>query len=141
MMPSPDLLQHTQNVISLNSNILSPTDSQRSHCSTPAQQEEATVQKQGSPFYAEPADSLSQSAVPKRLLNRNMVPVTQRHSNPPALLSPGMERVESIEFNGLCFAVGIYGFECFYITKELKYISFLHFRTIKIMVAIFIILR
>lgn len=99
-MPSPDLLQHTQNVISLNNNVLSPTDSQRSHCSTPAEPQE--VQKQGSPFYAEPADSLSQqSAVPKRLLVRNLVPVTQRHSNPPGLLSPaGLERIESTEFNG-----------------------------------------
>lgn len=101
-MPSPDLLQHTQNVISLNNNVLSPTDSQRSQCSTPAQQEqqEIAIQKQGSPFYAEPADSLSQAAVPKRFLGRNVIPVTQRHSNPPALLSPGLERVESIEFNG-----------------------------------------
>lgn len=74
------------------------------------------MQKQGSPFYAEPADSLSQSAVPKRLLGRNMVPVTQRHSNPPALLSPGLERVESTEFNGKCeifaFVVGVLPITC-----------------------------
>lgn len=126
-LTSPDLLQHTGNQISLNNNVLSPTDShngsQRSHCSTPTlNQNNAQVQspladfanssvsqeapspKQGSPFYAEPADSL-QASVPRRLLSRNLVPIQQRHSNPPALhshsaLNPGLERIDSGEFNG-----------------------------------------
>lgn len=75
------------------------------------QQLQADMQspKQGSPFYAEPADSITQAqqtSVPRRLF-RNPVPIQQRHSNPPALhshaaaLHAGMiERIEhSTEFN------------------------------------------
>lgn len=71
-------------MISLNANLLSP--------GCDAQEQHQAAAKQGSPFYAEPADSLSQAAAPppKRLPGRNLVPVTQRHSNPPALL--GTER-------------------------------------------------
>ncbi|XP_031341576.1 protein sprint isoform X3 [Photinus pyralis] len=137
-LASPDLLQHTQNVLSLNNNVLSPSDSQtgsqRSHCSTPITNQatsnhnfsQNSVQsptggvdspktpgildpasnnspKQSSPFYAEPADSLAPVVAPRRLLGRNLVPMQQRHSNPPALhlhsaLSSGLERIESPEF-------------------------------------------
>lgn len=136
-LPSPDLLQHTQNVVSLNNNVLSPSDSQtgsqRSHCSTPVANQNSqhslsqnSIQspisdspktpgslevpsnlspKQSSPFYAEPADSLAPVVAPRRLLGRNLVPMQQRHSNPPTLhlhsaLSPGLERIESPEFTG-----------------------------------------
>lgn len=59
--------------------------------------------KQQSPFYAEPADSLSslQQAIPKRIAYRPApgIPLHHRHSNPPGLnslkaLSPGLDRVE-----------------------------------------------
>lgn len=138
-LASPDLLQHTGNVMSLNNNVLSPTDSQngssqRSLCSTPIQNQNSnkssSVQspltdtsvvssnsielpsphgiKQGSPFYAEPADSLSQLQINRRLVNRPAppIPMHHRHSNPPALLShkalsPALDRVEdSTDFNG-----------------------------------------
>lgn len=132
-LASPDILQHTGNIVSLNNNILSPTgshngSSQRSVCSTPCQGQNSnkasSVQspltestmlsptvpelpsphtpKQGSPFYAEPADSLAQGQqVPRRLVNRPApgIPMHHRHSNPPALhshktLNCGLERVE-----------------------------------------------
>ncbi|KAF5308871.1 hypothetical protein FQR65_LT00571 [Abscondita terminalis] len=132
-LASPDLLQHTQNIVSLNNNVLSPSDSQtgsqRSHCSTPITNQNShhfsqnSIQspssdcaktpaidptninspKQSSPFYAEPADSLAPVVAPRRLLGRNLVPMQQRHSNPPALhlhsaLNPGLERIDSPEF-------------------------------------------
>lgn len=125
-LASPDLLQHTGNIVSLNNNILSPTDSHttsshRSHCSTPqsnqtlnstftpnsfgtpvdnAQENRDQIPKQNSPFYAEPADSLtqlSQAAVPRRFFGKNMVPLQQRHSNPVHLYN-AMEGVT--DFNG-----------------------------------------
>ncbi|KRT83453.1 hypothetical protein AMK59_4140 [Oryctes borbonicus] len=131
-LASPDLLQHTGTVVSLNNNILSPsesqtTGSQHSHCSTPngnqnssnlsvqspisdtngamSSQEQAYSPKQSSPFYAEPADSLSQNPVPRRILNRNIIPVQQRHSNPAALIShspmnPSFEKIDPNDFNG-----------------------------------------
>lgn len=131
-LASPDLLQHTGTVVSLNNNILSPTESQttgsqHSHCSTPngnqnssslsiqsptndtngatPSQEPAHSPKQSSPFYAEPADSLAQNPVPRRIFNRNIIPVQQRHSNPAVLishspLSPGFDKFDPSEFNG-----------------------------------------
>ncbi|XP_048526431.1 protein sprint isoform X5 [Dendroctonus ponderosae] len=138
-LASPDLLQHTPgNVLSLNDNVLSPAESshngsaQRSVCNTPVPKA-SNIQspladsvpqvrpqtpelcsphtpKQQSPFYAEPADSLSsiQQAVAKRMVTRPApgIPIHHRHSNPPGLnsmkaLSPGLERVDDgIEFNG-----------------------------------------
>lgn len=105
-LTSPDLLQHTtipeqNNELRSSTPVLSPT---QPNTNSPAPQEPPSP-KQGSPFYAEPADSLAQSAVPRRLLGRNLVPVQQRHSNPPALnshlaLSPGLERIDSLDFNG-----------------------------------------
>lgn len=66
--------------------------------------------KQQSPFYAEPADSLSslQQAIPKRIAYRPApgIPLHHRHSNPPGLnslkaLSPGLDRVEDgVELQG-----------------------------------------
>lgn len=139
-LASPDLLQHTQNIVSLNNNILSPAESQsgsqHSHCSTPIVNNNLNIisptsvhsphlcdapktptlqdvlnndppPKQGSPFYAEPADSLAAvAAAPRRLLGRNLVPIQQRHSNPPALqlhsgLNPTLDRIEPSEFNGM----------------------------------------
>lgn len=57
--------------------------------------------KQGSPFYAEPADSIAQPAVPRRLI-KNAFSLQQRHSNPAVLqdhhissVVSGMERIES----------------------------------------------
>ncbi|KAI4463063.1 rab gdp/gtp exchange factor [Holotrichia oblita] len=131
-LASPDLLQHTGTVVSLNNNILSPaesqtTGSQHSHCSTPngnqncssisiqsptndingatPSQEQAHSPKQSSPFYAEPADSLAQNPVPRRIFNRNVIPVQQRHSNPAVLIShspmsPGFDKFDPSEFNG-----------------------------------------
>lgn len=136
-LASPDLLQHTQHIVSLNNNILSPAEShsgsQHSHCSTPIVNNCSTIvsptvhsplvdtpktptlqdvlsneppPKQGSPFYAEPADSLAAiAAAPRRLLGRNLVPIQQRHSNPPALqlhsaLGPTLDKIESPDFNG-----------------------------------------
>ncbi|XP_068907200.1 protein sprint isoform X5 [Tenebrio molitor] len=117
-LASPDLLQHTANVVSLNNNVLSPVESHRSDCSTPVQncknqllqspliEDMASphAPKQGSPFYAEPADSIA-NPVPRRPLPRTMIPMQQRHSNPPGLLShsplsPGLERIDS-DFNGM----------------------------------------
>lgn len=119
-LASPDLLQHTSNVVSLNNNVLSPVDSHRSNCSTPILnqcknpiqspiiEDMASPQtpKQGSPFYAEPADSIA-NPVPRRNLGKTMLPMNQRHSNPPGLLShsplsPGLERIDS-DFNGELF--------------------------------------
>ncbi|XP_060531788.1 protein sprint isoform X4 [Cylas formicarius] len=138
---SPDLLQHTpandttRHIVSLNNNVLSPTDSShngsshRSVCSTPIQNnlnKASLVQlpladtnasqqaselpsphtpKQQSPFYAEPADSLSSinqiPNIPRRQIARPApgIPTQHRHSNPPALssakvLSTGLERVD-----------------------------------------------
>ncbi|XP_066150243.1 protein sprint [Euwallacea fornicatus] len=128
------------NIVSLNNNVLSPADSshngsmQRSVCSTPVlinnplkssnlqspvtetlstphqQTQDLPSPKQQSPFYAEPADSLTslQQVVPKRLVSRPApgIPPHHRHSNPPGLnsmktLSPGLERVEDGgEFQG-----------------------------------------
>ncbi|KAL1509626.1 hypothetical protein ABEB36_004335 [Hypothenemus hampei] len=116
-LASPDILQHTQdsqkNVISLNNNVLSPTDSshngssQRSTCSTPVQNnsnKSSNIQspimdltspnvtvKHQSPFYAEPADSIMpiQQTVSKRIATRPApnIPIHHRHSNPPGLNS------------------------------------------------------
>ncbi|XP_017783155.1 PREDICTED: protein sprint [Nicrophorus vespilloides] len=132
---SPDLLQH---VINNNNNVLSPTESfTNSSCSTPLpnnqsqtslHQSTAQIQspivgeivktltaeiqsspKQGSPFYAEPADALAQ--VPRRLFNnRNPLSLQQRHSNPPALhshaiLSSTLDRTESSEINDISSSV------------------------------------
>lgn len=87
------------------SNIQSPLGD-----SVPAELGSPHTPKQQSPFYAEPADSLSsiQQAVAKRLVTRPApgIPIHHRHSNPPGLnsmkaLSPGLERVDDgIEFNG-----------------------------------------
>ncbi|XP_050304173.1 protein sprint isoform X2 [Anthonomus grandis grandis] len=135
-LSSPDILQNTPSgnvVMSLNNNVLSPTESlqnggvQRSICSTPVSNNgsnkdhqlltpvESSVEegKQQSPFYAEPADSLSSlqqsAAVAKRLVVTRpapAVPIYHRHSNPPNLnsmkvLSPTGERAEDGgEFNG-----------------------------------------
>lgn len=106
---SPDILQNTGNVISLNNNILSPID--RSYCSTPKlnlnetpnSTQDLNSMKINSPFYAEPADSLTQ--VPRRFFNKNVGLNIQRHSNPPALAShfaqmTGMGRSEASEMNG-----------------------------------------
>ncbi|RZC41803.1 sprint, partial [Asbolus verrucosus] len=120
-LASPDILQHTSNIVSLNNNVLSPADSHRSNCSTPIQNHcKTTMQspidtqeisspltpKQNSPFYAEPADSIAQNPVPRRTLGKTMHPMQQRHSNPPGLLShsplsPGLERIDSSDFNGM----------------------------------------
>ncbi|XP_063927550.1 protein sprint isoform X4 [Zophobas morio] len=114
-LASPDLLQHTNN------NVLSPAESShRSNCSTPVQNTKAVqspviedmasphIPKQGSPFYAEPADSIA--PVPRRNLPKTMLPMQQRHSNPPGLfshspLSPGLERIESSDFNVMSSSV------------------------------------
>ncbi|CAG9767018.1 unnamed protein product [Ceutorhynchus assimilis] len=85
-LASPDILQHTP----LNNNILSPTES--TQCNTPVQNNPADIEtapKQKSPFYAEPADSLS--SIPKRIITRPApgIPLHHRHSNPPMkILSP-----------------------------------------------------
>lgn len=112
-LASPDILQHTQTVVSLNNNILSPCEHLRSNCSTPVISQTKTenindgssTPKQNSPFYAEPADSIA-NPVPRRGLAKSMLPMQQRHSNPPGLLShsplsPGLERIESTDFNGM----------------------------------------
>ncbi|XP_008191541.1 protein sprint isoform X3 [Tribolium castaneum] len=95
-LASPDILQHTNT----NNNVLSPVE-----CTTaknPVIEDLAQTPKQGSPFYAEPADSIA-NPVPRRCLAKTMVPMNQRHSNPPGLLahsplSPGLERIDS-DFN------------------------------------------
>nr|XP_022912808.1 protein sprint isoform X2 [Onthophagus taurus] len=116
-LASPDLLQHTPTVLSLNNNILSPTESTNSHTSSSVTPNNSNLKdgetpspKQGSPFYAEPADSLAQNvAVPRRIFpTRNTVQMQQRHSNPAVLhshglVSPGFERVE--EFSGMSSSV------------------------------------
>lgn len=66
--------------------------------------------KQQSPFYAEPADSLTslQQAIPKRIATRPApgIPIHHRHSNPAGLnslkaLSPGLDRVaDGVELQG-----------------------------------------
>ncbi|XP_044730872.1 protein sprint isoform X2 [Chrysoperla carnea] len=118
---SPDLIQHTGNVISLHNNILSPSGSQQessSQSSFSPQENQHSTQceiknrlnlvmpnrtnspsfkdtspspridsptpkpKQGSPFYAEPADSIAQAAVIRRQQIRGPLNLSQRHSNP-----------------------------------------------------------
>ncbi|CAH0561513.1 unnamed protein product [Brassicogethes aeneus] len=141
-LPSPDILQHTGNEVSLNNNVLSPTDSHngsslRSHCSTPsqnsnkansvlsptieqqcllspaaAQDGSSPLPKQGSPFYAEPADSISQFQIAKRIFSRPApaIPMHHRHSNPPNLhalknIASPMEKVDD-EFGVMSSSVG-----------------------------------
>lgn len=48
---------------------------------TPTSTTEPTKPKQGSPFYAEPADAIAQAAVIRRQV-RNPLNLSQRHSNP-----------------------------------------------------------
>lgn len=55
--------------------------------------------KQGSPFYAEPADSLAAN-VPRRVVRPQLQSLHQRHSNPAVLqdhhiTSGGLERIDS----------------------------------------------
>lgn len=109
---SPDILQNTGNLISLNNNGISPNEriNNRSHCSTPnitadTQNISQDLQspKQNSPFYAEPADSLGQ--VPRRFYDKNLPFNNHRHSNPPALSSHFAQmtylgRTDSSDING-----------------------------------------
>lgn len=110
---SPDILQNTGNIVSLNNNIISPNEhssNNPSHCSTPNitsdtpnTSQEIQSPKLNSPFYAEPADSLAQ--VSRRCFNKNLQLNNHRHSNPPALSShfaqmTCMGRPDALDFNG-----------------------------------------